>query len=84
MENKVSDGFFSLGHCCQSNERPLRGFVLVARVTAKIESRGSCNLNSNYIPPLLNPVDYSLMWCSEDGNDDSFNGCGYFWLSQPP
>ncbi|XP_073156306.1 hypothetical protein At1g04090-like isoform X2 [Henckelia pumila] len=54
-----------------------------ARAAAKIESHGSCNLNSNYMPPLSNPVDYSLIWCSEDGNDN-FNGCGYFWLPQPP
>ncbi|XP_073316443.1 hypothetical protein At1g04090-like isoform X1 [Primulina huaijiensis] len=80
----LPDGFFCLGHYCQSNDRPLRGFVLVARVAAKIELHGSSSLNSYYLPPLLNPVDYSLMWCSVGGNYDDSNGRGYFWLPQPP
>lgn len=33
---------------------------------------------------LVDPVDYSLVWSSYDGDDENFDGCGYFWLPQPP
>ncbi|KAL8472441.1 hypothetical protein ACS0TY_029596 [Phlomoides rotata] len=75
----VPDGFFCLGHYCQSNEKPLRGFLLVAREA----SREHCH-NSEYNPALLSPVDYSLVWSSYDGDDGNFDGCGYVWLPQPP
>ncbi|KAK6164385.1 hypothetical protein DH2020_001249 [Rehmannia glutinosa] len=73
----IPDGFFCLGHYCQSNEKPLRGFVLVAREV-------STQHNSDYKPALLNPVDYSLVWISDDSSDENFDTCGYFWLPQPP
>ncbi|XP_011080117.1 uncharacterized protein LOC105163463 [Sesamum indicum] len=78
----IPDGFFCLGHYCQSNEKPLRGFVLVAREAAK--QQDCCTLKSENMPALQNPVDYSLVWSSHDGIDESFDGCGYFWLPQPP
>ncbi|KAK6164414.1 hypothetical protein DH2020_001278 [Rehmannia glutinosa] len=73
----IPDGFFCLGHYCQSNEKPLRGFVLVAREV-------NTQHNSDYKPALLNPVDYSLVWISDDSSDENFDTCGYFWLPQPP
>ncbi|KAL7151657.1 hypothetical protein ABFS83_04G046000 [Erythranthe nasuta] len=75
----IPDGFFCLGHYCQSNKNPLRGFVLVAR---EIATQNSSCYN---LPPLSKPVDYSLLWSSNEGDDDeSFDGCGYFWLPQSP
>ncbi|XP_051118755.1 hypothetical protein At1g04090 [Andrographis paniculata] len=78
----IPDGFFCLGHYCQSIEKPLRGFVLVAREIAN--GQGCSILSSDYMPPLLYPVDYSLVWSSEGEDDEGFDGCGYFWLPQPP
>ncbi|KAL1339822.1 hypothetical protein AAHE18_U068700 [Arachis hypogaea] len=66
---EIPDGFFSLGHYCQSNGQPLRGYVLVAReMTCESES-----------PALKKPLDYTLVWSS-----DSHDECAYFWLPNPP
>lgn len=78
----IPDGFSCLGHYCQSDEKPLRGFVLVAREGA---GQHDCSThNSDYMSALVDPVDYSLVWSSYDGDDENFDGCGYFWLPQPP
>ncbi|KAG5586966.1 hypothetical protein H5410_047400 [Solanum commersonii] len=79
----VPDGFFSLGHYCQSNKKPLRGFVLVAREVAKPEAEDHCSGNP-CLPALQNPLDYTLVWSSNDGTEENFDGSGYFWLPQPP
>ncbi|KAL3850007.1 hypothetical protein ACJIZ3_011889 [Penstemon smallii] len=77
----IPDGFFSLGHFCQCNEKPLRGFVLVAHGATRDKPLNNSN---NYVPPLLNPLDYLLVWSSHDSNDENFNGDGYIWLPQAP
>lgn len=78
----IPDGFFSLGHYCQSNDRPLRGFVLVAR---EVISSGikPPECTSGKSPALKEPVDYTLIWSSDDGGADGGEG-GYFWLPQAP
>ncbi|KAL8130646.1 hypothetical protein V2J09_019801 [Rumex salicifolius] len=48
---EISDGFHSLGHYCQTDSQPLRGFVLVA------QDRGISDL-----PALAKPIDYTLVW----------------------
>ncbi|KAI9077924.1 hypothetical protein K1719_040053 [Acacia pycnantha] len=78
---EVPDGFYCLGHYCQSNDQPLRGYILVAReaTSSKLQAnhtRGSL-LES---PPLKKPLNYSLIWSSDSPHD----GCGYFWLPNPP
>ncbi|XP_047982127.1 uncharacterized protein LOC125223161 isoform X2 [Salvia hispanica] len=78
----IPDGFYCLGHYCQSDKKPLRGFVLVAREAAGRHDRSTHR--SDHMPALLDPVDYSLVWSSYDGGDENFDGCGYFWLPQPP
>ncbi|KAK9281783.1 hypothetical protein L1049_004689 [Liquidambar formosana] len=80
----IPDGFFSFGHYCQSNDRPLRGFVLVARevISTKPEAAHICNpVNA---PALQKPLDYTLVWSPDDGSEESYDGYGYFWLPQPP
>ncbi|CAK7349510.1 unnamed protein product [Dovyalis caffra] len=74
----VPNGFYSLGHYCQFNSKPLQGFVLVAREAACFEPVAS---NS---PALLKPLDYTLVWSSDDGSEEKYGGCGFFWLPQPP
>lgn len=69
----VPSGYFSLGHYCQSNDKPLRGFVLAAREVAKPEP-----------PALLKPLDYTLVWSLDDGGEENVHGYGYFWLPQAP
>lgn len=53
----IPDGFFCLGHYCQSNDRPLWGFVLVAREVKQ----------SSDSPALKRPRNFSLVWSSECG-----------------
>ncbi|TYJ09515.1 hypothetical protein E1A91_A11G146600v1 [Gossypium mustelinum] len=79
----IPDGFYSLGYYCQSNDQPFRGFVLVAReIPFKSESTHiSTGIAS---PALREPVDYTLVWSSNDGSEERLQGCGFFWLPQPP
>lgn len=80
----VPDGYFSLGNYCQSNEKPLRGFVLVAREVVTSDKDNSCIYNPDHTPALIKPLDYSLFWTTDDWNEDSLDGSGYFWFPQPP
>ncbi|KAK2973720.1 hypothetical protein RJ640_029149 [Escallonia rubra] len=80
----VPDGFFSFGNYCQANDKPLRGYVLVARQVATPRSENSYNCNPNCSPALLMPLDYTLVWSTDDGSEGNLDGCGYFWLPQPP
>ncbi|BAT94943.1 hypothetical protein LR48_Vigan845s001600 [Vigna angularis] len=67
---EIPEGFFCLGHYCQSNDQPLRGYVLVARET---------NASVLEFPALEKPLGYSLIW-----SIDSHDECVYFWLPNPP
>lgn len=80
----VPDGFSTLGFYCQSNEKPLRGFVLVARELFKSEPVDPSICSTQYLPALSNPLDYTLVWSSDDDYEESFVGGGYFWLPQAP
>ncbi|XP_059626098.1 hypothetical protein At1g04090-like [Cornus florida] len=80
----IPDGFFCLGHYCQSNDQPLRGFVLVVREVGLREPQNSFICNPDNSPPLLSPLDYTLVWSPDDGSEENLEGCGYFWLPQPP
>ncbi|XP_039139063.1 LOW QUALITY PROTEIN: uncharacterized protein LOC120276400 [Dioscorea cayenensis subsp. rotundata] len=71
----IPDGFFSLGHYGQTNDKPLHGFVLVAREIEVCGTRARA---------LEKPIDYELVWCSDDGNGNFDVSCGYFWLPLPP
>jgi hypothetical protein len=76
----IPDGFFCLGHYCQPNDQPLRGHVLVARIaTSPEEEIGSIHEPLD-LPALRKPLNYTLIWSGETQH----NGCGYFWLPNPP
>lgn len=66
---EIPVGFHCLGHYCQSNGQPLRGYVLVAK------DKGISEL-----PALTRPIDYTLVW----GLDTQQNGCGYIWMPNSP
>ncbi|KAK7376286.1 hypothetical protein VNO78_34750 [Psophocarpus tetragonolobus] len=70
--SEIPEGFFCLGHYCQSNDQPLRGYVLVARET-------SSDASVVESPALEKPLSYSLIW-SMDSHDE----CVYFWSPNPP
>lgn len=79
----IPEGFHILGYYCQPSYKPLRGFVLVAR---EVEASSS-DINNHYkLPALSDPLDYTLVWCTNSGTNkigvsvDS----AYFWLPQPP
>ncbi|XVF57067.1 hypothetical protein PTKIN_Ptkin06aG0173800 [Pterospermum kingtungense] len=77
----IPDGYFCLGYYCQPNDQPLRGYVLVAheKEASSPEVYCDCDLDS-YCPALKKPVNYSLIWST----DSPGNGCGFFWLPNPP
>lgn len=35
-------------------------------------------------PALSKPLDYTLVWSPDEGNEEIYGACGYFWLPQPP
>ncbi|XP_010454091.1 PREDICTED: uncharacterized protein LOC104735910 [Camelina sativa] len=66
----IPDGFHCLGHYCQPSNEPLRGFVLAARANNPHHNA------YDHLPPLKQPVNYSLVWSSD-------SDC-YFWFPNPP
>ncbi|PKI41374.1 hypothetical protein CRG98_038260 [Punica granatum] len=64
------DGFHCLGYYCQSNEKPLIGYVLVARDALELS-----------VPALRKPVGYTPLWAGDAG---PLYGPGYFWLPSAP
>ncbi|GAB2298564.1 hypothetical protein Dimus_032632 [Dionaea muscipula] len=78
---EIPDGFFSFGHYCQQSGEPFLGFVLVAR---ELVLPGHKTAEALHLPALLKPLDYALVWSSNDGSEDSLYQQGYFWLPQPP
>eukprot|EP00268_Persea_americana_P036110 TRINITY_DN3559_c0_g1_i2.p1 TRINITY_DN3559_c0_g1~~TRINITY_DN3559_c0_g1_i2.p1 ORF type:complete len:541 (-),score=73.69 TRINITY_DN3559_c0_g1_i2:258-1880(-) len=81
----IPDGFFSLGHYGQPNNQPLQGFVLVARDVdaSKTETRHNYE-RPDSLPALQQPLDYTLLWSTNDWTEDNHDGFGYFWLPCPP
>jgi hypothetical protein len=65
----IPQGFFTLGHYSQPNNKPLFGWVLVA----KDESNGA----------LKNPIDYTLVWSSKSQKIKQDKD-GYIWLPIAP
>ncbi|CAL9081150.1 unnamed protein product [Musa textilis] len=66
----VPTGFSVLGYYAQPNNRPLFGWVLVAKDTGNGDA-------------LAKPSDYTLVWSSESSTIKQ-DGRGYFWLPTPP
>lgn len=72
--DKLPEDFHCLGHYCQSDSHLLRGFLLVAR-----------QVNKSSEPALVQPLDYTLVWSSNDLSEErQSESYGYFWLPQPP
>ncbi|KAG0490334.1 hypothetical protein HPP92_007197 [Vanilla planifolia] len=71
----IPNGFSCLGHYGQPNDQAFQGFVLAAKasVTSEVVS----------LPPLQKPVDYTLIWCSANWQEDGHDGFGCFWLPCP-
>ncbi|XP_057807588.1 hypothetical protein At1g04090-like [Salvia miltiorrhiza] len=65
----LPDGFFMLGGYSQPNNKPLSGWVLVAK-----DADGAA---------LKPPTDYSLVWSSENLKMKQ-DGVGYIWSPTPP
>ncbi|KAJ7977173.1 Vacuolar sorting-associated protein 62 [Quillaja saponaria] len=80
----VPDGFCTLGHYCQLNDQPLRGFLLVAREVPSCLQETTYNGSPDKLPALIQPLDYMLVWSPDDGSKEMLSGFGYFWLPQPP
>ncbi|XP_021722180.1 uncharacterized protein LOC110689708 [Chenopodium quinoa] len=70
----IPEGFFSLGHYCQPNDKPLNGHVLIAKGLASQDPS---------LPAIVMPVDYTLVWNSDDGME-IYDQHSYFWLPKPP
>jgi hypothetical protein len=76
---EIPDGFFILGHYCQSNDEPLRGYVLAAQNAAP---RNNCTyVSESESSALKKPVNYSLIWSSgAHHNQQSL----YIWQPNAP
>ncbi|XAR64890.1 hypothetical protein NMG60_11008779 [Bertholletia excelsa] len=75
---EIPDGFCILGHYCQPEDEPLRGYLLVAR---EVTTTGHCHCDSkSFSPALIRPIGYELI-CSTDSHR---GGCGYIWLPKTP
>ncbi|KAE9606500.1 putative vacuolar protein sorting-associated protein [Lupinus albus] len=79
---EIPDGFHVLGHYCQPCYQPFRSFLLVAR---EVEMCSSARTSiCNKLPALMNPLDYTLLWCYDAGSKEISTGSCYCWLPQPP
>lgn len=77
----IPEDFFSLGHYCQPNGKPLNGYVLVAKDPNA--RKGNIDSEPNHKPALAMPDDYTLVWNSDDGMG-IYDQPGYFWLPKAP
>ncbi|RDY02465.1 hypothetical protein CR513_14068, partial [Mucuna pruriens] len=78
----VPDSFHILGHYCQPSDKPLRGFVLVAREMETCLPKTADICNQDKLPPLKNPLDLKLIWNKKSA---SMKKSGvYFWHPEPP
>ncbi|KAH1150875.1 hypothetical protein GYH30_044745 [Glycine max] len=69
----IPQGFFMLGSYCQPNNKPLFGWVLVAKDVSKSTSN----------PTLKQPIDYTLVWNSASMKINQ-DGPIYVWLPTAP
>ncbi|OAY78346.1 hypothetical protein ACMD2_26541, partial [Ananas comosus] len=67
---EIPADFYSLGSYAQPNNRPLNGWVLVAR-------------DAQELGILAKPLDYTLVWSAESTSVKRV-GDGFFWLPTPP
>ncbi|KAF6141046.1 hypothetical protein GIB67_006491 [Kingdonia uniflora] len=81
----IPDGFYILGHYCQSDVQSVRGCLLVARDDGVPKEEADHNhFTAKDSPALKKPINYSLIWSSDDWSEGKSVGCGYFWRPQPP
>lgn len=74
----IPEGFFTLGHYTQPNNKPLFGWVLVAK-----DDSSSDNNGAEKTPSLKKPVDYTLAWSSKSQKIKQDKD-GYVWLPTAP
>lgn len=75
----IPDGFFNLGHYCQLNDKPLRGYVLVARDMAATRQEDEF-ISDSSMSALRKPLSYTLIWSSESHHE----GHIYIWQPKAP
>ncbi|GLJ48910.1 hypothetical protein SUGI_1031690 [Cryptomeria japonica] len=75
----IPPGYFILGHHCECNTDCLQGWVVVTKDANENKELGG----SASLPPLVKPVDYSLVWSSESEKDKK-GGNGFFWWPNAP
>lgn len=73
--SSIPEGFFMLGSYSQPNNKPLFGWVLVAK---EKDSNTSAENGA-----LAKPLDYTLVWSSKS-QDLKQDNTGYVWLPTPP
>lgn len=78
----VPDSFHILGHYCQPSDKPLRGFVLVAREVETWLPETADICDQDKLPPLKNPLDFQLVWNQNAGSMEMPSA--YFWQPKPP
>ncbi|KAL3523378.1 hypothetical protein ACH5RR_016212 [Cinchona calisaya] len=76
----IPDGFFSLGHYCQPDDKQMQAYGLVAREVAGLTRDHQAHELASEIPALTKPLGYTLVWSSSSRND----GHGFIWLPNAP
>ncbi|CDP04277.1 unnamed protein product [Coffea canephora] len=76
----IPDGFFSLGHYCQSDDKQFHAHFLVAREVASLTHDSQSHDMASESPALKKPLSYNLVWSSSSRND----GHGFVWLPNAP
>lgn len=72
----IPDGFFSFGDYCQPNDKPLRGYVLVARDLAT-DRQEDKSVNGS---ALIKPQSYILLWSSDSEHGEQV----FIWQPRAP
>ncbi|KAL8143003.1 hypothetical protein V2J09_016035 [Rumex salicifolius] len=75
----IPEGFSCLGYYCQSSNKTLHGSVHVARQSTPKQGVTNCCQ-----PALSYPLDYTLVWCSDDRSQRWYESPAYFWVPEPP
>ena len=66
----IPDGFHSIGRHCQSKDKPLHGFIHVVK---EAEFPETADVGESVkLPALREPLDYTLVWSPDDGNEDNY------------
>ncbi|KAK9146298.1 hypothetical protein Sjap_006201 [Stephania japonica] len=80
---KIND--FESVWSCRPWSKKAKGAAFYKPRGARAKAKGD-NLSpvQTQLSALAEPVDYTLVWCTDEWGGERHHGCGYFWLPIPP